>query len=581
MMADKFQMRLLRFPALFTLAVLTSALRIDTAPLQTNAVVLFPKSQAANVSPDARLTLTFSQPPSIGRTGEIRVYDQAGGLLVDRLDLSIPAGPTGRPARGAAPATFQSAVIGGFTEGFHFYPVIVHDRTAAISLHPGVLKYGHGYYVEIDPGVIGIDGTGNFAGFRGPRGWTFRTRSAPPPANTTRIVVAADGSGDFTTVQGAVDFIPNTPHPRVTIFIRSGRYEEIVYFRNKHDITFLGEDRDKVTIGYANNENFNGPPQGVGTNELPGTFPYRRAAFMADASTGIHLVNLTLRNFTPQGGSQAEALLLNGGRNIVSHVNAFSFQDTVQFNDSVYVADSLIEGETDFLWGRGPAFFEHTTLREISNSPYMWVRSTSASHGFVFVDSRFETPGSTGNGPFLARNTAQYPNSEIVLIDSLLGRINPAAWSLPENPGPVHYWETGSIDQETARPADTSHRHAASRQLDRERDAAVIAQYRDPSFVLGGWTPEMAPIVIASPKSVAVAAGTAVTLSATIAAIPAATIEWRRDGKALADDGCVTGSRTFTLTISHFSRADTGRYSVSAANSAGRTESTTATVNLR
>ena len=196
------------------------------------------------------------------------------------------------------------------------------------------MKYRARYYVEIDPGVIKA---GGFAGFSGSRAWTFQTRAAPPAAKATLIVVAADGSGDFTTVQGAVDFVPDTPRSRVTIFIRRGRYEEIVYFRNKREITFLGEDRDGVVIGYANNEIFNGPPPGVRTNERPGTFPYRRAAFMADASTGIHVVNLTLRNFTPLGGSQAEALLLMGGKNIVSHVNAYSHQDTVQFNDAIYV----------------------------------------------------------------------------------------------------------------------------------------------------------------------------------------------------------------------------------------------------
>src|SRR5207248_4957800 len=144
---------------------------------------------------------------------------------------------------------------------------------------------------------------------------------------------------------------------------------------------------------------------------------------------------------------------------------------------SAYITESLIEGETDFLWGRGPAFFERTTLRELSNSPYMWVRSTSASHGFVFVNSRFETTGSTGAGPFLARNTAQYPDSEIVLIDAMLGRINPAAWSLPANPGRVRYWESGSTEIETGLSSETGARQAVSRQLDRDRDAAVIAQY--------------------------------------------------------------------------------------------------------
>src|SRR6185436_9162630 len=121
-------------------------------------------------------------------------YDAANGSLVDRLDLAIPAGPPPRSGRGAAapttpPPTYQKAVIGGFTQGFHFYPVIVRDRTATITLHPGVLKYGRSYYVEIDRGVIASD---SFPGFTGPRGWTFRTRSAPPRQDATRVVVAAD-----------------------------------------------------------------------------------------------------------------------------------------------------------------------------------------------------------------------------------------------------------------------------------------------------------------------------------------------------------------------------------------------------
>jgi len=302
---------------------------------------------------------------------------------------------------------------------------------------------------------------------------------------------------------------------------------------------------------------------------------------MADASTGIHVVNLTLRNFTPLGGSQAEALLLMGGKNIVSHVNAYSYQDTVQFNDAVYIADSLIEGDTDFLWGRGPALFERTTVRELSNSPFMWVRSTAASHGFVFVDCRFETPGSTGEGPVLARNTAAYPDSEVVLIDASLGRISPAAWLLPEDTGRVRYWESGSTSLETGRPADVSARHPASRQLDRSRDAAIVAQYRDPAFVLGGWTPEMAPIVLGSSQQSSVAAGETLSLAVTVAAIPVPTYEWRRDGKALADDGRVIGARTRELRIVHSSPADAGRYTVRVSNRAGSTDGQATDVAVR
>ena len=129
--------------------------------------------------------------------------------------------------------------------------------------------------------------------------------------------MAADGTGDFNTVQGALDFVPDRSPRRVTIFIRSGDYEEIVYFRNKSNLTLVGEDRERVQIHYANSEIFNPHPANVATNEWPGTFPSRRAAFMADQAIGVHLVNLTIRN-TARG--QAEGLLITGERNILSHV---------------------------------------------------------------------------------------------------------------------------------------------------------------------------------------------------------------------------------------------------------------------
>ncbi len=292
-------------------------------------------------------------------------------------------------------------------------------------------------------------------------------------------------------MQAAVDAAPDRPTRRLTIVIRKGFYEEIVYFRHKSNLTFLGEDRDGVVIAYANNERFNGPPTGVPTNEKPGTFPYRRAVFMADRSQGIHVQSLTLRNLTPRGGGQAEALLLSGGENVVDRVNLRSFQDTVQLNDSVYVTDSDIEGETDFLWGRGPAFFTRTTLRQLSRtSPFMWVRSTQASHGFVFVGCTFEAPSGDGPGPLLARNTAGYPDSEVVLIDSVLGPIHPAAWLLEGDPSRQRYWEFNSRTA-TGAPGDTSQRFPGSRQLSATADAATIANYRSPAFVLGGWTPAL------------------------------------------------------------------------------------------
>ena len=180
---------------------------------------------------------------------------------------------------------------------------------------------------------------------------------------------------------------------------------------------------------------------------------------------------------------------MSGGRNLVRRSTLMSHQDTVQFNDSVYVEDSLITGDTDFLWGRGPAFFRNSIVRELSTGPFMWVRSTSASHGFVFDRCRFETtPGAPA--PLLARNTANYPDSEVVLLDSVLGDINPVGWQLPAGADSRrHYLEFGSTRISDGMPADTSQRHGASRQLTAGDDAETIARFRNPAYVLDGWNP--------------------------------------------------------------------------------------------
>ena len=249
-------------------ALLTAYLLVQAAAsAQPAPLMRFPADKATGVNPDTHLVLTFRSAPILGKSGQIRIYDAADGKLVDTLDLSIPPGPTaagggpnppytptpyeytsgrltnantmpGTPSGAAAPTSrdFQLTIIGGFTDAFHFYPVIVHENVATIYPHNNLLQYNKTYYVQIDPGVL-TEGDGSFRGFRGNSDWTFRTKTAPPPAGSARLVVAADGTGDFNTVQGAIDAVPDGNPNRVTIFIRNGAYEEIVYFRNKTNIT--------------------------------------------------------------------------------------------------------------------------------------------------------------------------------------------------------------------------------------------------------------------------------------------------------------------------------------------------------
>jgi len=568
-------------------------------------VARFPADGAKQVSPDTHLVLTFACRPSLGSKGKIHIYDAADDRLVDSLDLSIPPGPTepnqahapytpapyeylpGRPTNAdtkpgtpsglavATPDTYQLTIIGGFTDAFHFYPVIIHDNVATITLHHNLLTYDTTYYVQIEPGVLTL-ADGSFPGITGTNGWRFTTKRTPPPDNADRLVVSSDGTGDFSTVQGAVDFITDDNPRRTTIFISNGTYEEIVHFRSKSNITFLGENRDKVVICYANNEVFNPHPANITTNEVPGTFPSRRAVFMADNSRGIHLVNLTLRslNDTP---AQAEGLLMMGEHNIVSHVTVEGSGDALQVNGSVHLTDSRVVGYGDNVLGRGPAFFKRCELVS-SFGPHMWIRNTAANHGNVFVNSIFRTVGSTET--VIARAPANhgktYPYAEAVLINCALEGVSPEGWGpIGGDTTNVHYWEYGSTSLVDGTPVDVSRRHPASRQLVEGEDAEILASYTDPGFVLGGWTPAMAPLLLSQPVGVTVEAGQTVALRVEVAAVPDATYQWYKNGEPIKG---ATGAR---LRIGPVAADDAASYTVTAGNEHGSVHSDAAVVTVR
>ena len=572
-------------------------------PVELKMVDRFPADMAKKVNPDTHLQLTFQSAPTLGNSGQIRIYDAADGRLVDLLDVSIPPGPTaptpapsaiytpvpyqyvpghftnantkpGTPSGAAVPTSdkYQLTIIGGFSDAFHFYPVIIHDKTATVYPHNNLMEYGRTFYVKVDPGVL-ILKDNSFTGIIGKTGWRFTTRESPPSAGSDRFSVSADGTADFNTVQGAMDFIPDYNPKPVTIFVKNGAYEEIVYFRNKANLTIVGEDRDKVMVFYANNEVFNPHPENVRTNEMPGTFPSRRAAFAVDHCRRIHLVNLTIKT-TAFG--QAEGLLLNGEEIIVSNVNIVGSGDALQSNGSAYFVDSRILGDGDTILGRGPAFFKNCELSSVG--PFMWIRNTSDNHGNVFVDCKFQTRGNQKT--VIARAPTNggknYPYSEAVLINCALEGIDPAGWGpIGGDASSIHYWEYNSTGLNDGKPVDVGLRHPVSRQLIMKKDAAIIARYRDPAYVLGGWNPTMPPVILGQPESVTAKTGQAAQFRVNVAAIPEATYQWFKN------DNPIRSATNATLTLEKVGPKDAAAYTVVAKNDTGSVTSTKAILKVK
>jgi polygalacturonase len=316
-----------------------------------------------------------------------------------------------------------------------------------------------------------------------PATWRFTTKPAAPSLARGRLTVAADGSGDFQTVQGAVDLVPAGNASPVRITVRKGTYTEIVYVGAAQPfISIRGEDRARTIVQYANNNSFN-----------PGN---NRASFASDASD-FTLANITLHNTTPEGGSQAEALRGNGQRVVLDHVTLKSRQDTLMLQGSGYVTHSYIEGDVDFMWGKGTVFFNECELRALSRTVsssadyYTQIRNVQTVNGNVYHRCRLTPDPAGASNPnyraYLGRiDPNVFPFSQVVYLDCAMGsHVLPAGWLLNNatTAPSVQFWEFRSTDLR-GQSLDVSGRAPFSRQL----TVPEAALWSDPEFVLG-WAP--------------------------------------------------------------------------------------------
>lgn len=129
----------------------------------------------------------------------------------------------------------------------------------------------------------------------------------------------------------------------------------------------------------------------------------------------------------------------------------------------------------------------------------MWIRNTQANHGNVFLNCKFRMIGERQTT--IARTNDNhgkgYPYAEAVLLNCALEGIRPEGWDIKGNAtANIHYWEYNSINISDGKPADVSRRHPLSKQLTLEKDTETIAKYKDPTYVLGGWTPTLDPEIL-------------------------------------------------------------------------------------
>ncbi|KAF8591882.1 carbohydrate esterase family 8 protein [Ramaria rubella] len=252
------------------------------------------------------------------------------------------------------------------------------------------------------------------------------SRTSPPSG---AIVVRQTGAtaGEFTTVQAAVNSLPNDSSAQ-SIFIYPGTYSEQVTISRSGPLTIFGSTTD--TSSYTSNSvtithNESAGEAGAGGDEGSATLIVNKASFS--------LYNVNLKNTFGEAATNGQALAVsaNGSKQGYYGVGFYSFQDTVLAETGVqFYGNCYIEGAVDFIFGQhGHAFFQGNTIASIAPGCITADGPSSSTDGiFVINDSQIilgpsAASGTSGN-VFLGRPWT------VVFSNSNLGsHINPAGWS--------------------------------------------------------------------------------------------------------------------------------------------------------
>jgi pectin methylesterase-like acyl-CoA thioesterase len=318
--------------------------------------------------------------------------------------------------------------------------------------------------------------------------------SAPKAGARNEATVATDGSGDFKSVQEAVDSLTAQGG---TVRIKPGTYREVVRIAKPHvRLVGIAEDPAATVIVNGNSAYSSGS-----------TF---KSATVFVTGDDFYGANLTLQNDysktsePQQQGSQALALSVNGDRAVFRNVRFLGAQDTLyaagrscasEAGPCVparqYFENCYIEGHVDFIFGNAMAVFDHCHIHAIAHKVvYLTAQSKhypDEASGYVFNHCKV-TADPAVETVFLGRPWRSHA-SVVFLNSELDAKVSPAGWS---------EWHAGETDRlkttfyaefnSSGPGAHSSDREPHSKQLTKEEAEQFSAQ----GYLAGkdGWNPQ-------------------------------------------------------------------------------------------
>ena len=293
--------------------------------------------------------------------------------------------------------------------------------------------------------------------------FSFSSAAAQDFDNPDTIFVARDGTGQFRTIDEALEVCRAFMEYHKVIFVKRGTYKEkLIIPQWLTNIEICGEDRDQTVITYDDHANIN----------KMGTF---RTYTVKIQGQNITVKNITIENNAARLG-QAVALHTEGDRLTFVNCRFLGNQDTVYTGVAgtrLYFKDCYIEGTTDFIFGPSIAWFEHCDIFCKADS-YITAASTPKEqpYGYVFNNCRI-TAAPGVSKVYLGRPWRDYGYTLFMNCD-LCKEIRPEGW---------HHWQKER--ELTARyleynnrgeGASTTQRVAWSRQLTKKEASEITPE---------------------------------------------------------------------------------------------------------
>lgn len=413
-----------------------------------------------------------------------------GASQMPTLVSSTPAdGATDASANGSVILNFDAKVKAGTgvatLDGEDITPII--SGKSAVFKYSG-LKYNTQYTFTMPKGVL-TSRSGNDVD---EVVITFTTMERTQPEKRVYdAIVAQDGTGDYTTVQAAIDAAPEGRGKPWLIFIKNGQYKEHVDVpATKPYLHFIGQSRDGVVI---KDDRLSGGDNAVHVSI---------GATVVVNADNTFFESLTMENIyghEKQNGPQALALNTGGDRIALNNVALLSYQDTwittsTQKNRH-YIKNSLIEGAVDFIYNGGDVYLDGDTL-EINRPSGGYIvapnHTADTKWGYVFKNNVLRAhPGVNVTDIWLGRPWHNQPKTVFINLQTFIN-IPAKGWYETMGGLPSLWADYNTVDA-NGNPVDLSQREDTYyytqyyKMVDGEK---VIATSRPEASDMPNWTEE-------------------------------------------------------------------------------------------